>query len=83
MIYWFSSRQKKTNLSAKLLENESDISLFDFLDCRFQIERARRVVGVGVVLLIGHFQNGAVETVDKVVHFAGLIARSVCFVEPA
>jgi hypothetical protein len=82
MIYWFSSGQKK-NRSAKLLKNESNISLFDFLDCRFQIERARRVVGVGVVLLIGHFQNGTVETVDKVVHFAGLIARSVGFVEPA
>jgi len=65
------------------VKNESDISLFDFLDCRFRIERARGVVGVGVILLIGHFQNGAVEAVNKVVHFARLIARSVCLVEPA
>lgn len=49
-----------------------DISLFDFLYCRFQIERARRVVSIGVILLVGHFENGTVETVDKIVHFTRL-----------
>ena len=63
--------------------NKSDISLFDFLDCRLQIERARGVVGVGVILLIGHFKNGTVEAVNKIVHFTGLVTRAVCFVEPA
>lgn len=47
-----------------------DVSLFDFLDGRFQVDRSSRVVGVGVVLLVGHFQDGTVETVDKVVHLA-------------
>ena len=50
-----------------------NVSLFHFLNGRFQINRSGCVcIGVGIILLVGHFQDGAVETVDKIVHFARL-----------
>jgi hypothetical protein len=83
IILWIFQVEKIFQRLQPSKMNESDISLFDFLDCRFQIERARGVVGVGVILLIGHFKNGTVEAVNKIVHFTGLVTRAVCFVEPA
>lgn len=63
--------------------NESDVSLFDFLDHRLQVKRTRGIIGIGIIFLISHFQYGAIKTVNEIVHFTRLVARSVCLVEPA